>query len=72
MACGMPPCLLLYLARTKFILSLFQKKVSIRDGDRPIDRIPGLSNTRLNDMQSFIRTSNNEIMFDFMGSEAQN
>jgi hypothetical protein len=38
----------------------------------PIDRIPGLSNTRLNDMPTFIRTSNNEIMFDFMGSEAEN
>ncbi|MBA0652354.1 hypothetical protein Goklo_019620 [Gossypium klotzschianum] len=37
------------------------------------DWIPGMSNMRLKDIPSFIRTIDpNDIMFDFMGSEAQN
>ncbi|XP_007047908.2 PREDICTED: 7-deoxyloganetin glucosyltransferase [Theobroma cacao] len=47
----------------------------ISDGtlDTPIDWIPGMSNMRLKDIPSFIRTTDpNDIMFDFLGSEAQN
>lgn len=41
--------------------------------DTPIDWIPGMSNMRLKDIPSFIRTIDpNDIMFDFMESEAQN
>ncbi|XP_011031049.1 PREDICTED: 7-deoxyloganetin glucosyltransferase-like isoform X2 [Populus euphratica] len=48
------------------------KENLLRDGYTPIDWIPGLSNIRLKDMPTFIRTTNDEIMFDFMGSEAEN
>ncbi|XP_050231433.1 linamarin synthase 2-like [Mercurialis annua] len=37
-----------------------------------IDWIPGMTNIRLKDMPTFINTSNDEIMYDFMGSEACN
>ncbi|KAF8406032.1 hypothetical protein HHK36_008112 [Tetracentron sinense] len=41
--------------------------------DTPIDWIPGMSNIRLKDLPSFARTTDpNDIMFDFMGEEAQN
>ncbi|KAJ8765536.1 hypothetical protein K2173_014658 [Erythroxylum novogranatense] len=41
-------------------------------GDAPIDWIPGMSNIRLRDMPSFINGNNDELLFDFMGSQAQN
>ncbi|MBA0860965.1 hypothetical protein Goshw_023008 [Gossypium schwendimanii] len=47
----------------------------VNDGtlDTPIDWIPAMSNMRLKDIPSFIRTIDpNDIMFDFMGTEAQN
>lgn len=50
----------------------YKEENLLRDGDTPIDWIPGLSNIRLKDMPTFIRTTNDEIMFDFMGSEAEN
>ena len=41
--------------------------------DTQVDWIPGLKSVRLRDLPSFIRTlSTDEIMFDFMGSEARN
>ncbi|KAJ9170378.1 hypothetical protein P3X46_018490 [Hevea brasiliensis] len=40
--------------------------------ENPIDWIPGMTNIRLKDMPTFVRTTNDEIMFDFMGSEAEN
>ncbi|KAA8530835.1 hypothetical protein F0562_005541 [Nyssa sinensis] len=41
--------------------------------DAPIDWIPGMKNIRLKDLPSFLRTTDpNDIMFDFMGEEAQN
>ncbi|MBA0735084.1 hypothetical protein Gogos_018961 [Gossypium gossypioides] len=41
--------------------------------DKPIDWVPEMSNIQLRDLPSFIRANNpNDIMFDFMGSEAQN
>ncbi|XP_059624780.1 linamarin synthase 2-like [Cornus florida] len=40
--------------------------------DTPIDWIPGMRNILLRDLPSFFRTTNpNDIMFDFMGEEAQ-
>ncbi|GMI67215.1 UDP-glucosyl transferase 85A3 [Hibiscus trionum] len=53
----------------------FKDEKFVNDGtlDTPIDWIPGMSNMRLKDIPSFIRTTDrNDIMFDFMGSEAQN
>lgn len=39
----------------------------------PIYWIPGMKNVRLKDIPTFIRVTDvNDIMFDFMGSEAQN
>ncbi|CAA3029846.1 7-deoxyloganetin glucosyltransferase-like [Olea europaea subsp. europaea] len=41
--------------------------------DTPIDWMTGLNNICLKDVPSFIRTTDpNDIMFDFMGEEAQN
>ncbi|CAK9162653.1 unnamed protein product [Ilex paraguariensis] len=40
--------------------------------DLPIDFIPGMRDIRLKDLPSFIRTTDpNDIMFNFMGEEAQ-
>ncbi|XVF61594.1 hypothetical protein PTKIN_Ptkin08bG0142600 [Pterospermum kingtungense] len=53
----------------------FKDENFVSDGilDTAIDWIPGMSNMRLKDIPSFIRTIDpNDIMFDFMGSEAQN
>ncbi|XWS41594.1 hypothetical protein CRYUN_Cryun17cG0095300 [Craigia yunnanensis] len=53
----------------------FKDENFVSDGtlDTPIDWITGMSNMRLKDIPSFIRTTDpNDIMFDFMGSEAQN
>lgn len=41
--------------------------------EKTIDWIPGMNNIRLRDLPSFMRTTDpNDIMFDFLGSEAQN
>ncbi|KAH0685962.1 hypothetical protein KY284_016515 [Solanum tuberosum] len=41
--------------------------------DTPIDWIPGMKDVKLKDLPSFLRTTDpNDIMFDFMGEEAQN
>ncbi|KAL0350054.1 UNVERIFIED_CONTAM: Linamarin synthase 2 [Sesamum radiatum] len=41
--------------------------------DNPVDWITGLHDVRLKDLPSFLRTTDpNDIMFDFMGEEAQN
>ncbi|XP_058179557.1 linamarin synthase 2-like [Rhododendron vialii] len=41
--------------------------------DTPIDWIPGMRNIQLKDLPSFLRTTDpNDIMFDFLGEEAQN
>ncbi|MBA0851307.1 hypothetical protein Goshw_017337 [Gossypium schwendimanii] len=53
----------------------FQNETFLSDGtlDKPIDWVPEMSNIQLRDLPSFIRANNpNDIMFDFMGSEAQN
>ncbi|XVF61611.1 hypothetical protein PTKIN_Ptkin08bG0144400 [Pterospermum kingtungense] len=53
----------------------FQNENFLTDGtlETPIDWIPGMSNICLRDIPSFIRANNpDDIMFDFMGSEAQN
>ncbi|WCJ31912.1 UDP-Glycosyltransferase superfamily protein [Euphorbia peplus] len=41
-------------------------------GDTPIDWIQGVDNIRLKDIPTFIGTTNDEVMYDFMGSEAEN
>ncbi|XP_050205432.2 linamarin synthase 2-like [Mercurialis annua] len=38
----------------------------------PIDWIPGMTDIRLKDMPTFINTSNDEILYDFAGSETRN
>ncbi|KAK2387176.1 linamarin synthase [Trifolium repens] len=53
----------------------FKDENFIVDGtlDASVDWITGLKDIRLKDLPSFIRVTNlNDIMFDFMGSEAQN
>ncbi|KAA8530836.1 hypothetical protein F0562_005540 [Nyssa sinensis] len=53
----------------------FKDENFISDGtlDTPIDWIPGMNNIRLKDLPSFLRTTDpNDIMFDFLGEEAQN
>ncbi|KAK9939554.1 hypothetical protein M0R45_016246 [Rubus argutus] len=53
----------------------FKDESFMHDGtlEQPIDWIPGMKNIRLKDMPSFIRvTDANDIMFDFMRSQAQN
>ncbi|XP_061991196.1 linamarin synthase 2-like [Rosa rugosa] len=53
----------------------FKDESFMQDGtlDKPIDWIPGMKNMRLKDIPSFIRVTNvKDIMFDFLGSEAQN
>ncbi|PON90934.1 UDP-glucuronosyl/UDP-glucosyltransferase [Trema orientale] len=53
----------------------FRDENFIQDGtlETPIDWIPGMKNMRLKDLPSFMRTlSVDDIMFDFLGSEAQN
>ncbi|PKI66212.1 hypothetical protein CRG98_013380 [Punica granatum] len=52
----------------------FKDESYMTDGtlDTPVDWIPGMRNIRLRDIPSFIRTTDaNDIMFDFMGNEAQ-
>ena len=62
----------MFIKDIKLYPSVVSEENLLRDGDTPIDWIPGLSNIRLKDMPTFIRTTNDEIMFDFMGSEAEN
>ncbi|KAA8546791.1 hypothetical protein F0562_003220 [Nyssa sinensis] len=53
----------------------FKDENFLTDGtlDTPIDWIPGMRNIRLKDIPSHVRNNNpNDIMFDFMGEEAQN
>ncbi|KAL6277219.1 hypothetical protein ACE6H2_020820 [Prunus campanulata] len=53
----------------------FKDENFMHDGtlDTPIDWIPGMKNVRLKDIPTFFRVTDvNDIMFDFMGSEAQN
>ncbi|WCJ31911.1 UDP-Glycosyltransferase superfamily protein [Euphorbia peplus] len=40
-------------------------------GDTPIDWIQGVDHLRLKDIPAFIGTSNDEVMYDFLGSEAE-
>ncbi|WCJ31914.1 UDP-Glycosyltransferase superfamily protein [Euphorbia peplus] len=41
-------------------------------GETPIDWIQGVHNIRIKDIPPFIGTTNDEVMYDFMGSEAEN
>ncbi|CAI8597738.1 unnamed protein product [Vicia faba] len=53
----------------------FKDENFIVDGtlDQSIDWIPGMKDIKLKDLPSFIRVTDlNDIMFDYMGSEAQN
>ncbi|PQQ10247.1 7-deoxyloganetin glucosyltransferase-like [Prunus yedoensis var. nudiflora] len=53
----------------------FKDETFLHDGtlDTPIDWVPGMKNARLRDIPSFIRVTDvNDIMFDFLGSEARN
>ncbi|KAF2292984.1 hypothetical protein GH714_034580 [Hevea brasiliensis] len=65
---GMPPSD--HLDATQDVPSLCDSTRNI--SENPIDWIPGMTNIRLKDMPTFVRTTNDEIMFDFMGSEAEN
>ncbi|KAK8693168.1 hypothetical protein V6N13_070762 [Hibiscus sabdariffa] len=73
-ACGFL-CYLQYNVLFERGIVPFKDENFINDGtlDTPIDWIPGINNIRLKDIPSFIRTTDpNDIMFDFLGSEAQN
>ncbi|XP_021640002.2 linamarin synthase 2-like [Hevea brasiliensis] len=51
----------------------FKDESFMHDGtlNQPVDFIPGMPNLKLRDMPSFIRVTDvNDIMFDFIGSEA--
>ncbi|XVF17279.1 hypothetical protein REPUB_Repub10bG0106000 [Reevesia pubescens] len=53
----------------------FKNETFLSDGtlDTPIDWVPGMPNICLKDIPSFVRANNpDDIMFDFLGSEAQN
>ncbi|XP_062099778.1 linamarin synthase 2-like [Humulus lupulus] len=53
----------------------FKDESFMLDGtlDTPIDWIPGIRDVRLRDLPSFLRvTSTDDIMFDFLGSQAKN
>lgn len=73
-ACG----LMGYLQYGEFIrrgIVPFRDESFLTDGtlDTPIDWIPSMSNVRIKDMPSFIRTTDvEEILFDFLKSEAEN
>ncbi|CDP13145.1 unnamed protein product [Coffea canephora] len=52
----------------------FKNDDYLTDGtlDKPVDWICGMSNVKFRDLPSFLRTTDpNDIMFDFMGEEAQ-
>ncbi|KAJ0647766.1 putative 7-deoxyloganetin glucosyltransferase [Helianthus annuus] len=68
-------CFLHYREFIKRGIVPFKDDSYLTDGtlEKPIDWIPGMSNLRYKDIPSFIRTTDpNDIMFDFMGEEAQN
>ncbi|GLU13102.1 hypothetical protein SLE2022_297490 [Rubroshorea leprosula] len=53
----------------------FKDENFLSDGslETPLDWVAGMSNIRLKDLPSFVRTTDvNDIMFDFLGSEARN
>ncbi|KAF2282745.1 hypothetical protein GH714_043399 [Hevea brasiliensis] len=57
------------------IFPMFSDESFLTDGtlDTPIDWIPGMSNVRIKDMPSFVRTTDvGEILYDFLKSEAEN
>ncbi|GMI98055.1 UDP-glucosyl transferase 85A3 [Hibiscus trionum] len=73
-ACGFM-CYLQYDELSERGIVPFKDENFTNDGtlDTPLDWIPGMSNMRLKDMPSFIRTTDpDDIMFDFLGSEARN
>ncbi|KAK6125791.1 hypothetical protein DH2020_040462 [Rehmannia glutinosa] len=56
-------------------ISPFKNDDYLTDGtlNTPVDWVAGMRDIRLKDLPSFIRTTDpNDIMFDFMGEEAQN
>ncbi|KAK6150402.1 hypothetical protein DH2020_015334 [Rehmannia glutinosa] len=56
-------------------ISPFKNDDYLTDGtlNTPVDWVAGMHDIRLKDLPSFIRTTDpNDIMFDFMGEEAQN
>ena len=62
-------------SKGRIFVLCFSDENFVSDGtlDTRIDWIPGMSNIRLKDIPSFIRTTDsNDIMFDFTGSEAKN
>ncbi|KAL7611772.1 hypothetical protein Lser_V15G06818 [Lactuca serriola] len=67
-----------YLQYREFIkrgIVPFKDDNYLTDGtlEKPIDWIPGISSIRYKDIPSFIRTTDpDDIMFDFLGEEAQN
>ncbi|KAI3775794.1 hypothetical protein L1987_45548 [Smallanthus sonchifolius] len=68
-------CFLHYREFIKRGIVPFKDNNYLTDGtlEKPIEWIPGMSNLRYKDIPSFIRTTDpNDIMFDFMGEEAQN
>ncbi|KAK9073635.1 hypothetical protein SSX86_007959 [Deinandra increscens subsp. villosa] len=68
-------CFLHYREFIKRGIVPFKDDNYLTDGtlEKPIDWIPGMNNLRYKDIPSFIRTTDpNDIMFDFMGEEAQN
>ncbi|KAM0056006.1 putative 7-deoxyloganetin glucosyltransferase [Helianthus debilis subsp. tardiflorus] len=68
-------CFLHYREFVKRGIVPFKDDSYLTDGtlEKPIDWIPGVNNLRYKDIPSFIRTTDpNDIMFDFMGEEAQN
>lgn len=73
-ACG----LMGYLYYPEFVkrgIVPFKDDSFLSDGtlDKPIDWIPCMKDVRLKDIPSFIRTTDlNDIMFNFLGDEAQN
>ncbi|KAL2498837.1 UDP-glycosyltransferase 85A2 [Abeliophyllum distichum] len=67
-----------YLHYREFLkrgITPFKNDDYLTDGtlDTPIDWITGMKDIRLKDIPSFVRTTDpNDIMFDFLGEEAQN
>lgn len=73
-ACAMM-CFLHYREFINRGICPFKDDNYLTDGtlDKPIDWIAGMKNIRYKDVPSFIRTTDpNDIMFDFIGEEAQN
>ncbi|XP_065874958.1 linamarin synthase 2-like [Euphorbia lathyris] len=66
-------CYLYYTDLTKrgLIPHKIEDFMNQETGDTPIDWIPGVHNVRLKDIPAFIGTTNDELMYDFLGSEAE-